>query len=193
MKLQYRVYLLAELGKLRELGDAEVLLGRIDGADLAALGLAINPDALAAQFRDQAMVAAYVDGLGGDDAVTLTGLCSRARRNDVAARLAEAERWEMVRTPADDVEIAQAEPSLADLWRLHGYRLSAIARDPDVLSSRPYSERRANGRPAYDVLLASRRGDRYRIFDGVHRAIQLVRNGEQALTLCVPEVDIRML
>lgn len=189
--LQYRVYLLAELGKLRARGDAEFLLERINDADLAALGLEQGPVALTAQFRDQVDVAAYVDGLDATQAVALTGLCSRARRNDVAVRLAEPGRWEIIRAPAADVEIAQAEPALADIWRRHGYRLSAIARDPDVLSSHPYSQRQANIRPAYDVLLASRHGASYRVFDGVHRAIQLVRNGELALTMCVPEADIR--
>ncbi len=68
--------------------------------------------------------------------------------------------------------------------------LLAIAKDVTILSADPYRTRQPDAVIAFGICLANRDPDRvdgYRIFDGMHRAIQMVRNSVGSVLLCVVE------
>jgi hypothetical protein len=57
------------------------------------------------------------------------------------------------------------------------------SRNPELLTEPAYGDHAAGEDVDHPILLALRRDGHYLVFDGVHRAVQLVRNGETTLGL----------
>jgi hypothetical protein len=182
-----RIYLRGELAKLRNEGDAADFIAS-GPCVLAPLRVASTVRALTALFARQDAVDTFVAGLTPDDVSKLTDCCERWRRNGVAGHLARARTAERVSAPVEKVLLRDAEPGLVPIFSRHGYWLPAVATDPDLLASEPY---RSRGVPEHVDLpwcIARREstgGGMFRLLDGVHRAIQLFRNGEREVPLCV--------
>lgn len=181
----YRVYLRAELGKLRNLGDAQSFLAHMPEALLDDIGLADTPGALTTQFADQECVDAFVLGLSDPKLVELTRHCDTWRNNGVSKYLSPHQHTEFVNAPIENVLLRPAEGFLRGPFEQLGWSLSAIAGDQEVLQARPYVGEQPSQPVAFATCLAEPRGQNYRLIDGMHRAIQLVRNGETEIRLCV--------
>jgi hypothetical protein len=110
------------------------------------------------------------------------------RRNSVADTLARGRAWRFESVPVREVLVVRAERALYELFARHGYRLREIVQDPGLLTEPAYGDHLAGEDVAYPILLALRRDGYSHVFDGVHRAVQLVRNGETTLDLCVGEL-----
>jgi hypothetical protein len=181
----YRVYLRAELGKLCNLGDAQTFLAHMPEAVLDRIRIADTPGALTAQFADQGLVDAFVQGLSDSDLVELTRHCDTWRNNGVSRHLSPNQHIEFVTASIENVLLRPAESFLRDRFEQLGWSLPAIARDPEVLQSHPYVGEIPGQPVAFATCLAELRGQNYTVIDGMHRAIQLVRNGETQIHLCV--------
>ena len=183
----YRLYLRAELAKLRHEGDARELITKGD-CELTRLGVPGTSDELTAFFADQAAVDVFVYRLSDRELRELTACCGRWRANGVASRLARARAAKLRCIPTDSILVREAEPSLAPAFSRNGFRLAAVARDPEILAAEPYRSRTDAEGVELPICIASQEPGRpgiYRLVDGVHRAIQLYRNGERELELCV--------
>jgi hypothetical protein len=179
----HRAYLRAELAKLRNDGDARGFLDR-GACDLAALDLPNTPAGLARVFVDQAAVDGFVDGLRDSEAVLLTEACGRWRNNGVADAL-RGRVADLVDVPTGDVYLRCAEPWYACVFERHHFRLVEIASDSDLLAGEPYSDHKPGDEVEMPICIAEPLpGGGYRLFDGMHRAIQLARNGEPTIPLC---------
>lgn len=77
---------------------------------------------------------------------------------------------------------------LVPVFAHHEYRLREIAQDPEPLMEPAYGDHAAAEDVAYPILLASGRDGHDLVYDGVHRAVQLVRNVETTLHLCAGEL-----
>lgn len=69
-----------------------------------------------------------------------------------------------------------------------GYRLNAIATDSRVLMDPAYRDHNVGEPVKFPVCLARfepRQPGFYRVVDGRYRSIQVVRNGEREIPLCV--------
>ena len=187
--LPYRVYLRGELGKLRHTGDATDFLAAVDDGLLDRCELPKDVAGLTSRFQDQSLVDAFVAELVPHLAAELADHCSRDwRRNSVADKLARGRAWRFESVPVREVLVVQAERALYGLFARHGYRLREIVQDPGLLTEPAYGDHAAGEDVAYPILLALRRDGHSHVFDGVHRAVQLVRNGETTLDLCVGEL-----
>jgi hypothetical protein len=59
---------------------------------------------------------------------------------------------------------------------------------PTLLGAKEYRDQQRSEAITFRTCLATREsgpGERFRIFDGMHRAIQMVRNEETTIPLCV--------
>lgn len=187
--LPYRVYLRGELGKLRGTGDATDFLAAVDESLLDRCELPKDVTGLSSRFHDQSLVDAFVAELTPDLAAELADRCSRDwRRNPVADKLARGRGWRFESVPVREVFVVRAERALYGLFARHGYRLWEIVQDPVLLTEHAYGDHVAGEDVAYPTLLALRGDGHYHVFDGVHRAVQLVRNGQTTLDLCVGEL-----
>jgi hypothetical protein len=187
----YQVYLRAELAKLRSEGDALKFLRDTRDAPLQ-FGLPLTVDGLRGQLATPTLVDAYVMSLSDDGLMGLTELSARSRGNDVGARLREADCLRAGRSPIqtdaalEELLIVQAEPAHGWLWRQHGNRLLEIAHDPVLAELEPYRQWPGHRPIEVNACLATRvSGPEFCIFDGVHRAIQMVWNGALQIRLCV--------
>jgi hypothetical protein len=184
---QYRTYLRAELGKLRNAGDGGEFLEK-SLCQLASFDLPGDADRLSHAFADQDLVDAYVRRLDRQALVALTGCCGRWRDNGIAAKLHHGQTVTFVDVPVEAVLLNQAEGYLAAVFKANGDQLIRIARDPIVLGAKAYCDRQPGEVIAFRWCLANREpgpGDLYRVFDGMHRAIQMIRNEDKAIPLCV--------
>ena len=186
---QYRTYLRAELGKLRDIGDCSELV-RMAGSCLVGVDLPADPAALSRRFADQGLVDLFVNDLDERDLIELTACCGLWRKNDIAKKLSPEQHPFLHLVPTDRIRLHSAEPSLIEDFARLDWELRAIARDDAILSADPYRARRPGAVIAFGICLANPdpdRADGYRVFDGMHRAIQIVRNGVSSLLLCVVE------
>jgi hypothetical protein len=175
-----RIYLRAELGKLAKEGDAAAFLERA-----GSTGLGSTVDDLNRRFATQSLVDAEVQALSETALVELVEACSRWRANGVAERI-RGRRSRIACAAVGDVYLGPAEGSLIPAFRENGRRLVDIARDPRVLDAVPYRDLEPGRIVAFDTLIAEAlSSNAFRLIDGMHRAIQLARNGEPTVSLCV--------
>lgn len=183
---QYRVYLKGELGKL---GSADRARDFLAGSECqpGAIGLQLDEAWVADRFSTQDRVDDYVESLDDAALAGLTARCGRWRNNDIVAKL-RGHRVDFVKVPVGDVFLSQAEDWLGADFRRLAYRLTAIAADPVVLAAPAYRDRADHERIDYPWCLARPHPvvpGAFKVFDGMHRAIQMVRNGEATIPLCV--------
>ena len=182
---QHEVYLKAELGKLKNKGDAESLLSQVSHNELGQLGLALSPEELVAQFLTQGMVDGFIDNMNEEQQVTLAALLSEKWRcNDVYQKLCSHNEWAEIEAGTADINISYAEKELHELWRQHDFNLVKIANDKRLREFEPYKHYATNAIITFKLCLAVKNPEgRYKIFDGVHRAIQMYFGGEHTFTL----------
>lgn len=174
------MYLRGELGK----GDVGSQLLKIEtiGCLLERFGLPRDSDELTRAFATQDLVDSYVGGLADRDAMELMICSSTARNNPVANLLRRARRVAFLRADCGQLYLSDAESALHNVFMEHNRALLAIAADAR-LADHGYGNQ---PRPVeFATCLATPYGDGYLIFDGIHRAIQMVVNGEPTLQLCV--------
>ena len=181
----YRIYLRSELGRLCSRGYAEQFVQHVPREWLAANALPADRKGITKAFATQTRVDGFVAGLADPLLVELVQFCGQWRGNDIATRLSPLQRHHETSVEAGGILLSPAEVELVHLFERNDWRLTAIATDPAVLASWPYHNYRRGEPVAFPVCLATAEDARFRIFDGMHRAIQLVRNGEQAIPLCV--------
>jgi hypothetical protein len=183
--IQFRIYLRAELGKLRRRGDAERFVEKVPQDVLQDCGLPMNAHEISDSMTSQEQVDAFVAVLQDKTAWRLAEACSkRWRKNDAFDKLESSDIWREADVPIGQIELQQAEPKLGDLFQDNGFSLSRIATDERILAAEPYCHHRPGETVRFRTCLAMKKDETYRIFDGMHRAIQLVRNGEATLRLC---------
>lgn len=182
---QFRIYLRAELGKLERPRDAERFVEKVPQDVLHDCGLRMNAHEISNRLTSQERVDEFVAALQDETARCLAEACSkRWRENDAFDKLESSDTWREADVPIDQIELQQAEPELGDRFRNHGYSLRRIATDERILAAEPYCHHRPGETVWFRTCLAMKNDGTYRIFDGMHRAIQLVRNGEATLRLC---------
>lgn len=187
---QYRTYLRAELGKFGNVGDGQAFLerSRCRPEDFNLVG---DAEWIARGFASQDQVDAYVAGLSAIAMRELTGCCDRWRGNGIARKLSPRQTPEFIEVPVENILLSQAEPSLGDVFRAHGFRLTEIAQDAQVLAAEAYCLRKPGDPVSFRYCLANPAMDNdgmYRLFDGMHRAIQMFRNGDWQIPVCVVDV-----
>jgi len=187
---QFRIYLRGELGKLSDRSDAANFIAAVRPSGLLAkVGLGGDPESLSRQLGSRAAVDELVATLPPDVLEPLAQCCGDVCRAnpDLYRKLTSSNEWLKQDVPIDSIRLQQAEPRLGEIFAELDYRLTAVAADPRVLSSPPYSCRTARENVDYPVCLAKRHAGVFYVFDGIHRAIQLVRNGQTHITLCFSE------
>jgi len=109
--IQFRVYLRAELGKLRNRGDAEDCVQKI-GRSLIKFGLRDNAPDLAELLHSQEAVDSFVAELTDEHAQHLTEVCSKCwRNNDVFDKLQLSTSWQEDDIPVERIKLQQSEPT----------------------------------------------------------------------------------
>lgn len=191
----YEIYLVAELSKLKNTGDVSHLLEKVEPNELKTLRIPYNIDLIKQCFSSKNNVESYVKSLTVTEKKQLTQLLSvKWRNNNVYAKISRFEnhQWKIDRIDIDLIYIGYAEPKLKPLFRKHNMKLTDITNDNELWQNKPYRSWNLNPREVeYLILLAVRQNiNEYRVFDGVHRAIGLVKNGNTTLNLCFPDKKI---
>jgi hypothetical protein len=125
--IQYRVYLLGELGKLRNRGDADRFVASAGTWALSGVNLPPDGEELSAILQDDVAVDRLVAELSDARAIRLTELLSRWRRNSAYRKLANQSLWRIGRLPAAELDVYPAEPGLASFFADHEWSLVAIS------------------------------------------------------------------
>lgn len=183
----YQTYLRAELAKLGRLGDAKAFL-RSGPCLVAVVPPPFTVERVVQAFASQQLVDDFVAALSPEALVALTDCCARWRGNNISADLSPQQVVGLIDAPVGQILLRDAEPRLASVFDRHGGRLTAIAADPLLLREPEYRDYTPGVSVAVPICLAKPdpEGSGYfRIIDGMHRAIQLVRNGQATIRICV--------
>lgn len=180
----FRVYLCGEFGKLRSMETAELFSREVDRSVLVDCDLCSRGREIAERFSSQEKVNRFVQQLDSKLVERLTEACSSWRKNDVFSKLKAFSEWNEVQVAIDLIKVQQAEPDLAHLFKKNEFRLDIIARDQEILAAEPYRHYAAGNQVAFPICLALKSNEAYQVFDGIHRAIQLARNGHKNIDIC---------
>ncbi len=186
---RFHVYLLPELSKLRNKGDAENFLSKVKEDDLRRFKISTSVDELIKQFNSQDAIIEYINKLSNDELKLLSKLLSKEwRRNPIYDKLTRYFIWEEKEIPIDIIYVQQAEPippSLVNIFKKHNFKLLGITNDSELWEYKPYNSDFSKGRKVEFPLCLAEKIDesKYIIFDGIHRAIQMARNGQQYINL----------
>ena len=184
---QFRVYLRGELGKLKNACDAGEFLCGIGTEMVVRLQLPTTVEELQRLFSTQEDVNQFVASLPDIELQDLVRDCDEKwRTNGTFRALNKYEHWEVQVVSITDVDVQEAEQCFKYIFERHGYRLVDIARDVELMVQKPYVRSSVGDVVAYPVLLARQCGSRFKVFDGIHRAIQFARNNAAQLSLCLP-------
>lgn len=183
---QFVTYLRAELRKLGNEGDAADFLAKGGCTEVGSVSASL--EGWMEAFASQPQVDEYVFGLDNGDLVALTRCCGRWRDNNIANDLSPEQMVETIDVTVGQILLRPGEPRLqSDFDRLQG-RLVAIAEDQYILEQPEYRDRKPGDRVDVTVCVAMPEPDQpgvYRVIDGIHRAIQMYRNGQKTIRLCV--------
>jgi hypothetical protein len=182
----FRTYLRAELAKLCHVGDAAALL--TSGSCRNAVWLPNTSEDLVEAFGSPEQIDFYLAHLSPEELVTLANCLSQWRGNNVASVLAAGRSTEYVDVPVGSILLSAAEPELKETFRRYAWSLPLIARDPEVLKADAYRHHSTGDTVQFPVCLARPEPGQpgaFRLIDGMHRAIQLVRNGQDSIAVCV--------
>jgi len=177
------------LGKLGNVDDSRTFL-EDSGCPLEAFNLSMDAEALSREFATQEQVDEFVVSLGYRALIDLTGCCGHWRNNGIAEKLSPQQTPWFIDVPVENIQLNQAERYLGPLFRRHDGWLAAIAVDPVVLRHHAYSGHEPGETVNFRCCLAYPVPDNegiYRVFDGVHRAIQMVRNRDTRIPICAVE------
>jgi hypothetical protein len=183
---QFVTHLRAELRKLGDEGDAAAFRAKGGCAEVASVPASL--EGLMGAFASQPQVDEYVFGLGDADLVAMTRCCGRWRNNNIANDLSPGQEVETIDVAVGQILLRPAEERLhSDFARL-GWRLVAIAGDRYILEQPEYRDHKPGDCVDVPVCIAKAEPDEpgaFRIIDGIHRAIQMYRNGQKTIRLCV--------
>ncbi len=185
---QFCTYLRSELGKLKNHGDAARFLSCIEPQVLETCQLQTDPAQLVIAFSTQEKVDAFVHVLSPDQLQALTRSCDLDwRKNGVFDKLSRHSTWTDESVSVDLVDVQQGEPQLGYIFQRHGFRLTSIAADGELWTQKPYADWNLDAAVHFSTGLGKLTLGRYRLFDGVHRAILRCRQGIQSLEICFYE------
>ena len=179
-------YLRAELAKLCHVGDAAALVA--SGSCGNAVWLPNTSEDLAQAFRSPEQIDFYLARLSPEELVSLANCLSHWRRNNVASVLAAGRSTECIDVPVGSILLSAAEPQLKAAFGRNAWSLPLIARDPEVLNADAYRDHSPGEIVQFPICLARPEPGQpgaFRLIDGMHRAIQLVRNGQDRIAVCV--------
>lgn len=184
----FRVYLRSEFGKLKNQGDASWFLKSVQSHVLETCGLKHDPAELVSTFSAQGKVDEFVETLSDQQAEALTNSCDKDwRKNGVFDKLSRHSAWAEETVPTSLVDVQHAEPQLAHIFARHEFRLTGIVSDPELWTQKPYAECNLDATVGFRVVLGRLKSGRYKLFDGIHRAILLCRQGAESLEICFYE------
>jgi hypothetical protein len=187
VEVGYRIYLRAELGKLRNLGDARQFLAK-RRCPLDAFGLPETDMELIAKLEGQAAVDAFVDGLDLAAKRAMAQCCENWRGNSIARKLLGASSVSLRSVPVERLVVAAAESGYEYLFARNHWSLARVAADPELRRLKPYADFTPGILVAEPRCIAepARPGaGSYRIIDGIHRAIHLVWSSRESIDLCI--------
>jgi hypothetical protein len=182
---QFRIYLRSELGKLKNQGDACWFLRSIPSTLLSMCSIPTDHEQLVSVFSSQEKVDAFVAELPDDLLRALTKACDQDwRRNGIFNKLSRYNSWMESSVSVDAVMLQQAEPRLAYIFERHQFRLTSIVGDEELWIHEPYANWDVHAPIYFRTCLGSFESGWYRLFDGIHRAILLSRQGAQRIDIC---------
>lgn len=181
--MQFQFYLSAELGRLGESGHAHEFLSKINKEDLDKFGISSSKNGLVKQFRSQDNINHYIKNLSEKELISLTKLLSRSRENSVYDKLSEHSKWRLKTVPIEYIYLQKAEDKLIDIFIKHSFKLVNITDDSELWKNKPYCHYKKGEHIHFPICLAKKIDSKYIIFDGIHRSIQMILNGQKAINL----------
>lgn len=186
----FEVYLKAELLKFKKISWAEKFLQEVCNDDIKLFDIPLNAQKISEQFYTIHSVENYLLSQSVLKKEKLVHFLSDWRKNDVYNKIKRYSNfpWIINDVSIKKIILQQTEPELGYIFQKHQFSLEKIIEDSELFKNDPYKNYKANTSLDYSICLAIKRGDQFKIFDGIHRAILIAKNGQQIITLCYPDL-----
>lgn len=182
----YKFYLLAELSKFKDGNEVDDLFAKTESQDREEVNLPSNKQEIVFQFRNKSSVIEFTEGLSNEQFKKLTQFLSNWRRNGVYDEIQNAgtNSWVVETVLVTSIFVRDAERDLYDVFAENCHYLPRLVKDERIWHNPNYS-RYTGCEVEFPTCLARRfNGDKYEIFDGVHRALGLALRGDAYIYLC---------
>lgn len=125
----------------------------------------------------------YVDSLDDDKIKGLCRHCSHSRKNGVYRFITRGpNRWTVKIVNISDIYVRGINSRVNGYLSRNGWSLKRISKDKDIRKLREF-KRRGNIHSRSLSFIAHKKGDKYKLIDGNHRAIKLAYNGQKEFKL----------
>jgi len=178
----FRIYLKSELGKLANQDMAASFLSSAGSALFRECGLPTMAARLKDSFSSQEKVDSFVNSLSDKHLKNLTESCDRdCRKNGVFTILSRHRDWRLCDAPVDMLDVKQAEPALAYIFQRNEFHLRRIAEDNELWTKPPYVRWDLKAKIPFPTCLGQFKLGRWQLFDGIHRAILVAKQGGKVI------------
>lgn len=187
----HKVYLTAELRKFNSTTWSEKFLREIPREDkdfLGQLGLPLSPMEFSSSLESHPLILEFLEKVPSPQIDRLSRVLSTFRNNGVYGKIIPHGNWITVpNVQLANVFVYPAEETLKGLFKKNNWKLFSIVADQDLWKAEPYNRWSKDREVEFRTCLADKlSGDAYKIFDGVHRAIQLAWREEDTTDICCP-------
>lgn len=178
----YKIYLKSELSKLKNKGDFQDF---INGNPPNFFPFRYYEN-IRRNFYSQNQVDQFVNQLNNEELFELVDHCDKNwRTNNISTDLAKYNNYKIKKVLIENIYVRQAESGkIGDYFKENRYKLDLIVNDVRILSEEPYCNYWVGYKVALKTCLGINKNYGIKIIDGIHRAIQLCRNGENKISIC---------
>lgn len=183
---RYIVYIAPELQKFNDTNWTNKFFEQFqDNNCFEDFDLPKYPDEFIEQFSTEEGIVDYLKGRPKQSVIRLSTFLSSVWRNNTGLlrKLTSFNNWKDKAVPIEKILVYPAEPSFHDYFEENEYLLCRILEDRRIMDELPYRNYEEGTSVIFKTLLAVQKDQNYRIFDGVHRAVQLALNGDKELLL----------
>lgn len=183
---KYILYIAPELHKFEELNWTNKFFKQFqDNPCFDEFNLPKDLNEFSQQFSTKEGILGYLNERPEQNVIALSGFLSSTWRNNPGLfnKLTSNSNWEDLAVPLQRILVYPAEPSFHDYFEENEYLLCRILEDRRIMDELPYRNYKEGTSVIFKTLLAVQKDQNYRIFDGVHRAVQLALNGDKELLL----------
>jgi hypothetical protein len=139
------------------------------------------------KFKNLGDLEQFVNTLKTEQIDQLCKWLSSWRKNSVFNNiLSGPNSWQMDKVHISDIKIKRVNDRVNPLLEKHDYMLENISQDEEICN---HDEFRSQGNIKSKRFIAIKEGDKFKIIDGIHRAVRLGCDGTKEFELIYFEVE----
>ncbi len=133
------------------------------------------------KFKNLGDLKDFVNTLEIEQMCQLCQWLSSWRKNNLCDFISKGpNNWSVKNVPISNIKVTRVNEEINPILEKHNYLLEKISQDKEICN---HNEFKSQGNINSKSLIARKRGDKFKVVDGIHRAIRLACDGTKELKL----------